>query len=197
MRTTTMLTMRVSPASTSAPPARPPRARRRRFALLLAALVVGALCTESRPAAALDNILPGQEAAFVIDGALGVGSVVSIVGNAVTLAQNRPQRSWMYSGFVLGWINTVIAPLLMVYGREPDPNLGLGLGAAHMVIGVTNLALAIRNGVIWHRQRVAERNAILPPPAPPAPPAVSIAPVIGRDGLGGSLYGVSLQLSRF
>lgn len=193
------------------------------------ALLLALLGGELRPAHAQDmmpaverGFLPGQEAAFAIEGVMIGGSVISIVGNAVDLARGTPHKGWMWSGYILGFMNTVVSPILMIYGRDPKPALGLGLGAAQGVVGVTNLTLAIVNGVRWHRMRMAEQAT---PPSEPIPVQVQpdgtpkpatetgsapgatrlvpkqptlaerllVTPVISGDGLGGTVGMVSIQ----
>ena len=74
------------------------------------------------------QLKPGWEVAFAIDAAVGTGSLVSIAGNAVTLARGTPQKGWIVSGYTLGIINTVLCPMLAIYGTDPSPTLGLSLG---------------------------------------------------------------------
>lgn len=193
------------------------------------ALLVSLFGGEIRSARAQDmtppverGFLPGQAAAFAIEGVMMGGSLVSIVGNAVDLARGTPHKGWMWSGYILGFMNTVVSPILIIYGRDPKPALGFGLGAAQGVLGVTNLALAIVNGVRWHRLRMAEQAT---PPTEPIPVQVQpdgtpkpatetgaspgaarliprqptlaerllVTPVISGDGLGGTVGMVSIQ----
>jgi hypothetical protein len=61
----------------------------------------------------------------------------------------------MYSGFICGFINTATSPIVMVYGRDPQFEYGIGMGLMHGVVGITNLGLAIWNANMWHKARMA------------------------------------------
>ncbi|MBL8633727.1 MAG: hypothetical protein JNM40_10920 [Myxococcales bacterium] len=159
---------------------------------LLGALLLSVMLCESRAAHADEiTVLPGQQMAFILEGAMATCSLTSIVGNAVTAARKTPSRAWMYSGFICGFINTATSPIVMVYGRDPQVEYGLGMGLMHGVVGLTNLGLAIWNAHMWHKARTTQTDA--PPPAPAA--AVSLAPMVGRDRLGASVLGLSLSAS--
>lgn len=149
-----------------------------------------------RGARAEDVVLkPGQEVALALDGALGVGSLISLAGNAARLAHGTPvdgvTRSWILSGYVLGTINTVLSPLLLIYGTDPNPTLGYSLGAAHGAIGVTNLALAIVNGVRYARLSARERLVTQ------RRPQLLAAPLLLRDSQGTAVLGAALSVARF
>lgn len=167
--------------------------------LVVAALLLAALGAPGAARADL-TLKPGQEVALTIDAAVGVGGLVSLLGNAVTLSRGQPDRqaaalgasrSWIISGYVLGTINTVLSPLLLVYGRDPSPTLGLALGGVHGAIGITNLALAIANGVRYARLRPEERGLAQ------RRPRFMVAPLLAQDGRGGAALGAALSLSRF
>ena len=98
----------------------------------------------------------------------------------------------MYSGFICGFINTATSPIVMVYGRDPQFEYGMGMGLMHGVVGITNLGLAIWNANMWHKARMAAPVDATPPP--PAP-AVSLAPMVGRDKQGANVLGLSLSAS--
>lgn len=153
-----------------------------------AALLLCVLCLWGRPARAEGEIvvLPGQQMAFALEGAMTVCSLTSIVGNAVTLARKTPHRAWMYSGFICGFINTASSPIILVYGSDPKVEYGLGMGLMHGVVGLTNLGLAIWNAHRWHKARVEQA-------APP--PAVSLVPLLGRDKQGANILGLGLSAS--
>lgn len=158
---------------------------------LLGALLLSTMLCESRAAQAQEiTVLPGQQMAFILEGAMATCSLTSIVGNAVTGARKTPSRAWIYSGFICGFINTATSPIVMVYGRDPQVEYGLGMGLMHGVVGITNLGLAIWNAHMWHKARTTPTDA----PAPPAP-AVSLAPMAGRDRFGASVLGLSLSAS--
>lgn len=137
------------------------------------------------------QLKPGWEVAFAIDAAVGTGSLVSIAGNAVTLARGTPQKGWIVSGYTLGIINTVLCPMLAIYGTDPSPTLGLSLGAVHGVIGVTNLTLAIINGVRYARLSPEARALAA------ARPQLNVAPLASRDASGGTVLGAALSIARF
>lgn len=164
-----------------------PRRNLLRTTTLVAGLAVAAGSLLSSRTADAFEYLPGQEAAFALQGVFGACSVISSVGNALNIANKNAQRGWMYSGFICGFINTAASPIIMIYGRDPSSEFGLGTGAAHGVLGITNLALAIYNGVLWHRARTAAQE----------PPRLALQPFIGRDSIGASVAGLSLNLSRF
>ncbi|MCS6913987.1 MAG: hypothetical protein RMK29_02035 [Myxococcales bacterium] len=154
--------------------------------LLCAVLAVVIPCLGQRDAAALE-LRPGQEVGLAIDAAVAAGSIVSIVGNAVTLAQRTPQRGWILSSYFFGTLNMVIAPLLLVYGRDPSPAFGLAMGTMHGVVGVVNFSLGVWGGVLWRRARRAEGGGT----------ALSLVPIGGHDGAARPLAGLGLRLSRW
>lgn len=159
----------------------------------LGALLLTMLVCSSRPAQADPiTILPGQQTAFVLEGVMSVCSLTSIVGNTVTGVRKAPNRAWMYSGFICGFINTATSPIVMVYGRDPQFEYGIGMGLMHGVVGITNLGLAIWNANMWHKARMASAADVTPPP--PAP-AVSLAPMVGRDKMGANVLGLTLAAS--
>ncbi len=163
-------------------------ARSRCTALALAGLAVAGICGQPREAAAALAEQPGQAVGLAIQGALYACSVTSIVGNSVNIATRNPQRGWLYSGFICGFTNTVVSPVMLIFFSDAEPTpYGLAAGAVHGVLGVTNLALAIYNGVLWHRAQVAGKE----------PPKVSLVPMVGRDQLGASVVGLSLRMVRF
>lgn len=164
-----------------------PRRNLLRTTTLVAGLAAAAGTLLSSRTADAFEYLPGQEAAFAIQGVFGACSVISSVGNALNIVNKNAQRGWMYSGFICGFINTAASPIIMIYGRDPSPEFGLGAGAAHGVLGITNLALAIYNGVLWHRAQVAGTE----------PPKVTLAPLLTRDSYGGTVVGLSLSSLRF
>jgi hypothetical protein len=127
---------------------------------------------------------PGQAAGLAIQGLLYACSAVSIGGNAANIAMKNPQRGWLYSGFVCGFINTVTSPVMIIFFNQAEPPYGVTAGAVHGILGVTNLGLAIYNGVLWHRARTLGQE----------PPKVALLPLVGRDSLGGSVVGLSLSL---
>lgn len=158
---------------------------------LLGALLLSAMLSESRTARAEEiTVLPGQQMAFILEGAMAACSLTSIVGNAVTGVRKTPSRAWMYSGFICGFINTATSPIVMVYGTDPKVEYGIGMGLMHGVVGITNLGLAIWNAHMWHKARTTQTDA---PPVPAA--AVSLAPLVGRDRLGANVLGLSLSAS--
>ncbi|HMY57900.1 MAG TPA: hypothetical protein PKI49_13630 [Pseudomonadota bacterium] len=159
---------------------------------LCGTLVLAALVCDSRPARAGGDIivLPGQQMAFILEGAMATCSLTSIVGNAVTGVRKTPSRAWMYSGFICGFINTATSPIVMIYGTDPKVEYGIGMGLMHGVVGLTNLGLSIWNAHMWHKARTAAPEA-----PPPAAPAVSLAPMVGRDKQGANILGLSLSAS--
>ena len=158
---------------------------------LLGALLLSAMLCESRTARAEEiTVLPGQQMAFILEGAMAACSLTSIVGNAVTGVRKTPSRAWMYSGFICGFINTATSPIVMLYGTDPKVEYGIGMGLMHGVVGITNLGLAIWNAHMWHKARTTQTDA---PPVPAA--AVSLAPLVGRDRLGANVLGLSLSAS--
>lgn len=163
------------------------RARRAALALALSAGTLAGLSAPSTPARAEVADQPGQPVGVAIQAALFACSAVSIGGNAANIAMKNPQRGWMYSGFICGFINTVVSPITLIYFREPETVYGITTGAVHGVLGVTNLGLAIYNGVLWHRARTAGQE----------PPRVALLPFVGRDQLGASVAGLSLRVARF
>jgi hypothetical protein len=160
----------------------------------VSALLLGTVLAASSPARAEGDIivLPGQQMAFILEGAMTACSLTSIVGNSVMGVRKTPNRAWMYSGFICGFINLATGPIVMVYGTDPKVEYGLGMGGMHTVVGLTNLGLAIWNAHLWHKARTAA-PADAPPP-PPAP-AVSLAPLLGRDRQGANILGLSLSAS--
>ena len=206
MRTASSMTQAMSDTYTTPSPRRARRPSGLR-AVVLGTVIAALLSLQSTPARA--ELYTGLDAAFTMDTLFGVGSLVAIGGNAVTLATGKPSRGFMYAGFVFGFINTVMSPIIIVYGRGdiekvpagmggfmhgPErPEIGYGLGLAHGVLGITSLALSIRNAVVWHRQRVAES---MTPPEPVASRTFSslqLLPVLSRDSRGSALYGVVLS----
>jgi hypothetical protein len=187
-------------------PATAPRNRRK--SPILAGFVAGLLALlcvgYSRPARA--NLYTGLDAAFTMDALLGLGSLVAIGGNAVTLAQKKPVRGWMYAGFIFGAINLAMGPIIIVYGRGdiepvpsptgglmhgPDrPEIGFGLGLAHTALAVTSLALSIKNAVLWHRLRVEEAKVPIEPVASRTFSNLRLAPLLSRDSQGGAVVGL-------
>jgi hypothetical protein len=187
-------------------PALSSHARRKQpiWAGFVASLVLLLCVGTSRPARA--ELYTGLDAAFTMDALLGLGSVVAIAGNAVTLAQKKPQRGWMYAGFIFGAINLAMGPIIIVYGRGdiepvvmPDgmrvhgqdrPDIGYGLGLAHTALAVTSLALSIKNAVLWHRLRLEESKVNAEPVASRTFSNVQLAPLVSRDLQGGALVGL-------
>ncbi len=167
---------------------------------LLALICVG----HSRPARA--ELYTGLDAAFAMDALMGTGALVAIAGNAITLAQKKPVRGWMYAGFIFGAVNLAMGPIIVVYGRgdiEPvvmsdgtrvhgtdRPDIGFGLGLTHTALAVTSLALSIRNAVLWHRLRVDESKAAAEPVASRTFSNLQLAPLVSRDSRGGALVGL-------
>ena len=169
----------------SAPPR--PRARRAALAAALCALLFLVVSGASRPAHAAEVAdQPGQAVGVAIQSALWACSAVSIGGNAANIAMKNPQRGWMYSGFICGFVNTLISPIILIYFQDPPP-YGVTAGFVHGALGITNLGLAIYNGVLWHRAHTAAKE----------PPRLALQPFIGRDSIGASVAGLSLSLSRF
>jgi hypothetical protein len=187
----------------------------------LGAALLFALCLftlgspRSAHAQAQGQLVTGLDAAFTIDALIGAGSVVSIVGNSVTLAKNKPQRGWMYSGFILGTANLAAGLITIFFGGDPvvygndmtcmdrpsgttnpcgpkTPEIQYGLGIAQTILGAANLGLAIRSAVIWHRLREQEAAAAAPPPS--ALSRLRITPTLGRDLGGAAQYGVAISL---
>lgn len=154
-------------------------------ALLLASGLAFGLVLHPSPAAAREKPTgpDGPAAAFALVGALNTCSAVSIVGNGVTLGMKKPNRAWMYSGFICGFLNVVSGPIVLVYGRDPSPTFGYAMGSTHFVLGAANLGVAIANAVLWHKQRVAAESGALPP--------VALLPYVGRDSSGGDVLGLS------
>ena len=206
-----MTTDAMSMTNLNAPQGRTRRAKSG-LAGLLAGLLGLACLTDSRPARA--ELYTGLDAAFTMDALWGTGSLVALTGNAVTLIQGKPQRGWMYAGFIFGFVNLVMSPIIIVYGRAdiervpsadgthfdhgPNrPEIGFGMGAAHGVLGVTCLALSIRNAVLWHRQRVTESQAPTEPVASRTFTNLQLAPLIARDNQGGALLGLTLTGQTF
>lgn len=198
----------------------------RRFSVGIALSVVLFVTGHSRPARA--ELVSGLQAAFTVDALIGGGSIVSIIGNSVDLARKKPHRAWMYSGFILGSINTAIgvlvAPIILAtsgaqpvaYGAENmcedrstktattdaqlypcGPNrldVALGMTVAHSVVGLTNIALAVRNAMLYRRLGLAGEG---PQPPPPVLSSLRVAPVISRDLTGAPMYGAVVSLSGF
>lgn len=195
-----------------------PALRPRRVQSGVAGLVAGALglcCLgDSRPVRA--ELYTGLDAALTMDALWGTGSLVAITGNAVSLIQGKPRRGWMYAGFIFGFVNLVMSPIIIVYGRgdieyvpsdnmpvphfdhgPPRPEIGFGLGAAHGVLGITSLALSIRSAVLWHRARVAESQTVTEPVASRTFTNLQLAPMISRDSRGGALVGLVVSGQTF
>lgn len=162
------------------------RARRAAQALALSTATLLGLSAASSTARADVADQPGQPAGVAIQAALFACSAVSIGGNAANIAMKNPQRGWIYSGFICGFVNTLISPIILIYFQDPAP-YGLTAGFVHGALGITNLGLAIYNGVLWHRARTAKQE----------PPRLALQPFIGRDSIGASVAGLSLNLSRF
>lgn len=176
-----------NPSPAPAADLKPARARRAAWTAALCALLFLAVSGASRPARAADVAdQPGQEVGVAIQSALWACSAVSIGGNAANIAMKNPQRGWMYSGFICGFVNTLISPIILIYFQDPAP-YGLTAGFVHGALGITNLGLAIYNGVLWHRAHTAAQE----------PPRLALQPFIGRDSIGASVAGLSLNLSRF
>lgn len=173
----------------------PQAARSSRVSSLCVLAFLAVLFGMSRSAAAQDAQMPAPftadnvGAALTVDAIIGTGSVVSIIGNSVDLARGKPQRGWMYSGFALGFMNAAMGPIIIVFGRGQIEALGYGLGAAHLVLGLTNLGLAIGNGVRWHRQN----NLDAPPVAqrPQKLALTSFAPLVAPERQGGAVIGLT------
>jgi len=132
----------------------------------------------------LDPSNPGQPVGFAIEVALYACSVASIAGNALNIEFKNHQRGWMYSGFICGFINTILSPILIIYLQTP-PVYGTTSGLLHGLIGATNLGVAIYNGALWHRVRTTKRE----------PSKIVLAPFVGRDQLGASVLGLGVRLS--
>jgi len=163
------------------------RARRASLATALCGLTLAGVVTSARPAAADLVDQQGQQAGLAIQAVLYACSAVSIGGNAANIAMKHPQRGWMYSGFVCGFINTVTSPVMLIFFRNAEPPYGVTAGAIHGALGITNLGLAIYNGVLWHRAQTAGKE----------PPKIALLPMLGRDSLGGSVVGLTLSMARF
>ena len=162
------------------------RSRRAALQAALFAVTVTGLATASTPARAAVADQEGQPVGVAIQAALFACSTVSIIGNSVNIVQNRPQRGWLYSGYICGFTNALIGPITLIYFRDPEPAYGITTGAVHTALGLTNLGVAIYNGVLWHRARTAGQE----------PPKVSLLPYIGRDRLGAAVAGLSFTISQ-
>ena len=104
--------------SVATEPAVSPRrraARPRRTALALAGLTLAGLCGTGRPALANVADQPGQAVGLTIQAMLYACSLTSIVGNSVNIATKHPQRGWLYSGFICGFTNTVVSPVMLIF----------------------------------------------------------------------------------
>lgn len=193
-----------------------PSSLSRRAPLLFSLLVAFLIGGSSRPARA--DLVPGLEAAFTVDTIIGVGSLISLGGNAADLAMRKPHRGWIYSGFILGTANLAAGLITIFFGGDPimtqgtnmcldkpsmtmnpcgpnTPEIQYGLGIAQTALGAVTLGLAIRNAVIWHRLRVAAESQQAPPPPPTALSSLRVAPMVNRDLAGAPLYGLTLSLA--
>lgn len=210
-------------ATPTSPRLAPPRLR---AALAALAVAVTLLFADARPARA--DLVNGLNVAFTVDALIGTGSLISIAGNAVDLARKKPTRGWMYSGFILGFMNTAIgvlvAPIILAandppFAIEPGnesvckdpptgqtfpcgadrPQVAYGIAIGHTIVGVVNLALAIRSAVIWHRMRVVEGTTQSPPGeiAHLKKLKYDVTPSVSRDLTGNPAYGVSFSLTGF
>lgn len=170
----------------ASPGKKPRRARQKVLGAALFAVALTGLAGVSTPARAAVADEDGQAVGVAIQAALFACSTTSIIGNSVNIVQNHPQRGWLYSGYICGFINALIGPITLIYFREPEPVYGITTGAVHSVLGLTNLGVAIYNGVLWHRARTAGQE----------PPKLSLLPYVGRDQLGASVAGLSLTISQ-
>lgn len=120
------------------------RLPKRRSRLAVAALLIAlAVSGHSLPARA--ELVNGLPAAFAVDGLIGAGSLVSIVGNSVDLARGKPSRGWMYSGFILGFMNTAIGALvtpIILLTSGPSP---IEYGTANMCSDSSTVTAAMPN----------------------------------------------------
>lgn len=162
-----------------------PKSRVLGAVLLAGAVLAAPSAARAQSAVINEDVLPLADThpmAFAVMGAFATCGLASMVGNAVTYAQNKPHRGWMTAGFVCGFLNFVAGPIVLVYGRKDVAAFGYGAGAAHIAIGATTLGLAIANAVRWHKQRVGE----LPPPP------VALLPLYNRTPQSGQVYGLAL-----
>lgn len=163
------------------------RARRRGLSATAVGLTLAGLSAISAPAHAAVADQEGQPVGVAIQAALFACSTASIIGNSVNIVQKNPQRGWLYSGFICGFTNALIGPITLIYFRDPEPAYGITTGFVHTALGLTNLGVAIYNGVLWHRAKTAGQE----------PPKVSLLPVVGRDSLGASVVGLSFSVTQY
>jgi hypothetical protein len=180
---------------------------RSRFATAI--LAVGISMSASGRARA--DLIPGLEAAFSLDGVIGAGALTATLGNAVTLAQHRPARGWIYTGLISGALNLVAGLVTLGYGggpimrdgnhscHDPDtmmdypcgpptPALRWGLGMSQTLLAIADLGVSIAAAVAWQRRRAADR------PAPTAKQLLLPRIIAGRDRSGASIYGMAFAV---
>lgn len=160
---------------------------------LIAALVIAALtlaptrahagdCTEDGsscgPLALI--IYAGVIGGGVIDGAIGLGGLATMIGGANNVAHHHSALGWRIVNYVFGGLNLALGLTwgILAANRTIDPTLGVAVAIPHLAIGAADLTVAVLS--TRHSRDVV---------------ALSIAPMAGRDVSGHSINGASLQMT--
>ncbi|MCA9520003.1 MAG: hypothetical protein KC609_03490 [Myxococcales bacterium] len=149
----------------------------RRVASAAVLFLLGAsLCASSVEAKSFADWTRDRYVLAAVSGALGAGGLVTTTANGLIASTNeRPHFGWRFSGYLLstlnvGWSVVLFTSTGLKYNRKI-----LGLGAAHLFLGVLDLGMTIYG----HRQR--ERG-----------PQVKVQPTILPTAGGNLAYGVGV-----
>ena len=160
---------------------------------LIAALVIVALviaptrahagdCTEDGSSCGSFFVVlyAGVIAGGILDGAVGLGGLVTMIGGANDVAHHRSTLSWRVLNYVFGSLNLAAGLTwgVLAASRTIDSTLGVAVAVPQLAIGAADLTVAVLSTRHSH-------DAV----------AVSIAPMAGRDVSNHAINGASLKFT--
>jgi hypothetical protein len=119
-------------------------------------------------------------AGAVVDGAVVLAGVVTLVGTATDLRSRPTSRAWRYGAYATGVLNTAMG--LVLLGFVPFVTDDARTFTA--IAGPSQLAIGVGNLVLGYLSGRAGRSSI------------SLAPIGGRDARG-TWAGIGFRLARF
>jgi hypothetical protein len=111
-------------------------------------------------------------------GVLGLGTLVPLIGNAVTLGRHKPSHGWGVAGVVVGTLEAVAGTLTISIVN--GSGFVAGIGTPFIAVGAANIGLGAASLVLSKR---AERARL------------SIVPVSGLDSTGHQMFGAALRFT--
>jgi len=107
------------------------------------------------------------------------GGIVTAIGSGIELQEDEPTLGWIIPAYVAGGLN--LAGGLLYTATSYNNELFLGLGIAHLGIGVLDVIMA---SLCVHKKRLWKQNS-----------RVHLAPAIMKDTGGNPVYGLGLGLA--